>query len=116
MDEAVLVWNTRDPLGGRTLAEFEAELRRLLAGRVDAAYVFGSYGTSDFGRDSDVDLIIVAKTARPFVERPLAYSDVLDLVPDMDLLVYTPEEFEKLTVRPSAGFWTSVVASMRRLV
>lgn len=116
MAEPVIVWNTRDPLGGRGSEEFEAELRRLLAGRAIAAYTFGSYGTPEFGRDSDVDLIVVAQTERPFIERPLDYGDLLDLIPDMDLLVYTPEEFAQLTTEPSAGFWTSVVASLRRLL
>jgi NADPH-dependent 2,4-dienoyl-CoA reductase/sulfur reductase-like enzyme len=115
MAEGVIVWNSRDPLNGRSPEDFEAELRRLLAGRAIAAYLFGSYGTPEFGRDSDVDLIIVAETERPFVERPLDYSDLIGLVPDMDLLVYTPAEFAQLTTEPSPGFWTSVVASMRRI-
>ena len=80
-----------------------------------AAYVFGSYGTPEFGPDSDVDLILVARTEAPFVERALEYPELFDLVPDLDLLVYTPEEFEALTAEPSPGFWTSVVASLRRL-
>jgi len=116
MPESVIIWNTRDPLGGKTPAQFEAELRRLLSGRVEAAYIFGSYGTPDFGHDSDVDMFIVARTEKPFVERALDYSDVMDLVPAMDLLVYTSEEFEKLTTEPTVGFWQSAVASMRRVV
>jgi hypothetical protein len=35
---------------------------------------------------------------------------------DMDLLVYAPQEFEKLTGDPSPGFWVSAVASMRRIM
>ena len=50
------------------------------------------------------------------MERALDYSDVMDLVPAMDLLVYTPEEFEKLTSEPTVGFWQSAVASMRKVV
>jgi len=116
MAEPVIVWNTRDPLGGRSQAEFEAEARRILQDRVIAAYFFGSFGTEAFGRDSDVDMIIVAETDKSFVERALDFPELLDLVPDMDLLVYTPREFESLTTEPSAGFWTSVVASLRRFV
>ena len=115
MAEPVIIWNTRDPLLGRTPAEFEAELRARLAGRVEAAYIFGSYGTSEFGRDSDVDLMLVVRTDQPFLERSLDFSDICDLAASMDLLVYTPEEFERLTIEPSPGFWTSAVASMRRL-
>jgi len=57
-------WNTRDPLSGWSPEEYEAELRRILTGRVGAAYFFGSYGTRDFGRDSDVDLILVSDTTQ----------------------------------------------------
>lgn len=115
-DEPVIVWNMREPLGGRTPSEFEAELKRLLAGRVEAAYVFGSYGTPRFNRDSDIDLFLIARTEKSFLERALDFAAVWDLAPDMDLLVYTPEEFAELTREPTVGFWRSAVASMRRLL
>jgi predicted nucleotidyltransferase len=86
-----------------------------LAGRVKEAFFFGSYGTSDFGRDSDIDIVLVVETVKPFLERALAFGDIMDLVPGTDLLVYTPEEFSKLTSDPSPGFWTSAVASMKRI-
>jgi predicted nucleotidyltransferase len=116
MPDEVIIWNTRDPLGGKTPAAFEAEVKRLLGGRVDAAYVFGSYGTPEFGRDSDVDMMIVVRTETRFLDRAMEYPELIDLVPSMDLLVYTPEEFESLTREPSPGFWTSAVASMRRIL
>ncbi|MEI6874102.1 MAG: nucleotidyltransferase domain-containing protein [Spirochaetota bacterium] len=112
----VIVWNTRDPLGGMTREGFETELKRLLAGRVESAWIFGSYWEADFNRDSDVDVMLVAKTERPFIERALDYPDIKYLVPDMDLLVYTPMEFAKHTTDPSPGFWSGVVASMRRVM
>lgn len=115
-DETVIVWNTRDPLGGLTPAQFEAELQTRLVGRVEAAYLFGSYATPKFDRDSDVDLILVVRTAKPFLDRSLDFTDIQDLVPSMDLLVYTPEEFAALTSDPSPGFWTSAVASLRRVL
>jgi predicted nucleotidyltransferase len=116
MAEGVIVWNTRDPLYGRSPAQFEEEAKRILEGRAIAAYFFGSYGSLEFGRDSDVDLILVAKTEKPFLERALEYPELFDLVPDLDLLVYTPEEFAALTTEPSAGFWTSATASLRRFI
>lgn len=115
-DEPVIIWDTRDPLAGRSPEQFEREVGGLLKGRVEAAFFFGSYGTKDFGRDSDVDMLLVAQTDKPFLDRALDFADLMDLVPDMDVLVYTPLEFEKLTSDPSTGFWSSVVASMRRLV
>jgi predicted nucleotidyltransferase len=116
MPDEVIVWNTRDPLYGKTPEEFEAEIKRLLNNRVEAAYIFGSYGTPEFGCDSDIDMMIVAKTDTPFLERAFEYPELFRLVPDMDLLIYTPEEFDRLTREPSPGFWTSVVASLRRLI
>ncbi len=112
----ILVWNTRDPLRGLTPDQFEAALRKKLQGRVTQAWLFGSWGSQDFGRDSDVDLLLVVQTEKPFLERARDFFDVMDLALEMDLLVYTPEEFRSLTDPPSPGFWTSVVASMKRVV
>ncbi|MFH2114935.1 MAG: nucleotidyltransferase domain-containing protein [Spirochaetota bacterium] len=112
----ILVWNTRDPLRGLTPEHFELALREKLQGRVDQAWLFGSWGSKDFGRDSDVDLLLVVQTDKPFLERARDYFDVMDLALEMDLLVYTPEEFKSFTDEPSPGFWTSVVASMKRVV
>ena len=116
MPDEVIVWNTRDPLYGRTPAEFEEAVKSILDGRVEAAYIFGSYGTADFGRDSDIDMMLVVRTETKFLDRALEYPELFSLVPDLDLLVYTPEEFELLTREPSPGFWTSAVASLRRIV
>lgn len=115
-DEPIIIWNTRDPLGGKTRENFERELRENLAGRVREAWIFGSYCTDKFGRDSDVDLFLVVETDKQFLDRALDFSDILDLIPSMDLLVYTPHEFRELTGDPSPGFWSSAVASMRRIL
>jgi predicted nucleotidyltransferase len=111
----VIVRNVRDPLFGMSRESFEARLSVALAGRAIEARFFGSYGTAEFGPDSDVDLMIVARTNKSFIERAFDYEDLLDILPSMDILVYTPEEFLALTGDPSPGFWQSVVASMKRL-
>lgn len=111
----VIVRNDRDPLYGMSRSAFEAKLGSALAGRAVEAYFFGSYGTADFGPDSDVDLIIIARTNKSFIRRSFDYADLLDILPSMDILVYTPEEFADLTGDPSPGFWRSVVESLRRL-
>jgi len=116
VSEPIIIWNTRDPLGGKSKAAFEEALKKALEGRVDAAYIFGSYGTKAFNRDSDVDLFLVLRTEKSFLERGIDFYDVLDLAPSIDLLVYTPEEFERLTNDPSPGFWESAVATLRRIV
>jgi len=116
MSREVLSVSGRRPLRGRSLEEFIREVRQLLAGRIEAAYLFGSAGTPQFGRHSDIDLILVAETDTPFIERPLLFEELLDRFPSLDLLVYTPEEFAQLSTDPSPGFWRSVTNSMRRIV
>jgi predicted nucleotidyltransferase len=111
----IIVRNDRDPLFGMSKERFEARLRDALSARALEAYFFGSYDTEAFGPDSDIDLIIIARTDKAFVERSSGYADLLDIVPSMDILVYTPEEFHDLTEDPTPGFWQSAVASLRRL-
>lgn len=66
------------------------------------AIVFGSLARGEGSRRSDIDLIIVQKTKKPFLDR---YEDILyeitQAVPgrDVDLLIYTPEELVQLSHR-----------------
>ncbi len=70
--------------------------------QAERAILFGSYARGDADSLSDVDLIIVWRTALPFVERFRAFTDVLDAFPGADLLIYSPEEFAEL--RSTRGF------------
>jgi predicted nucleotidyltransferase len=112
--DSILVKNDRDPLAGLGRADFEARLRAALSGRVLEAWLFGSYVSGGFGPDSDVDLMLVRETDEPFVQRPFAFADLLDIGPRLDILVYTPGEFATLVSDPSPGFWKNVVRSLRR--
>ena len=115
-NEEILIANTRDPLYGRSRAEIERLFRERLTGRVSRAYFFGSFASGTMDRDSDIDIILVKETTEPFVERPAAFFDLLDIVPACDILVYTHAEFERLTGDPSAGFWQDVTATMKRFI
>ena len=70
--------------------------------RVLRAIVFGSLARGEGSRRSDVDLIIVQNTEKPFLDR---YEDILyeitQAVPgrDVDLLIYTPQELVQLSHR-----------------
>lgn len=68
------------------------------------AYLFGSVATGKAGAWSDLDVIIVAETAVPFIERPRSFWDLLDLGFAMDILVYTPAEFAEMRASKT-GFW-----------
>lgn len=97
--------------------ELVALLRDKLASHphVVAAYLFGSVASGKAGAWSDLDVIIVAETATPFIERPRAFWDLLDLGFAMDILVYTPAEFAE--VRASGtGFWKDFAEHHIKLV
>ena len=75
------------------------ELRRRIAPHVQHAarvIAFGSVARGDSDAWSDLDLLIVADTARPFFERHKDFSDLFSVWPRLDLLIYTPAEFEAL--------------------
>lgn len=112
----ILIRSRRDPLYGMTPEEVVQYLRTFLQGRVRAGYLFGSFARNEIHPDSDIDLILVAETDLPFLQRGLAFSDLRDRLPSLEILVYTPEEFTRLTTEPSPGFWTSVVNEMVRIL
>lgn len=75
------------------------ELRRRLAPHVARArkvIAFGSAARGDADAWSDLDLIIVAETTRPFFERFRDFVGLYDVWPRLDLLIYTPEEFTQM--------------------
>ena len=74
-------------------------------------YLFGSYSTSTFDDQSDLDLIVVAPSNDRPLERRLKLRRMLlkyDRRIGLDLLVYTPAEFKMLQEEPSS-FVSSVI-------
>ena len=51
---------------------------------------------SAFGDVGQDDLVIVADTQRPFLERHRDFAGLWDVWPRLDLLVYTPAELEQM--------------------
>lgn len=74
------------------------ELRPILQARkARAAYLIGSRARGTAHPTSDIDLIIVAESDRPVVERFKDYLAAIVASPvGVDLLVYTPEEFDRM--------------------
>lgn len=64
--------------------------------RARKAIVFGSVARGDADEWSDLDLVIVADTARPFLDRYRDFEGMYDVWRRLDLLVYTPAEFAEM--------------------
>lgn len=62
---------------------------------------FGSYARGDWGVGSDLDVVIIVRTApAPFYERA-AHWDTIGLPVPVDLLVYTVPEWANLAGQPT---------------
>jgi len=80
-------------------------------------YLFGSYSTSTFDDQSDLDLIVVAPSNDRPLERRLKLRRMLlkyDRRIGLDLLVYTPAEFNMLQEEPSS-FVSSVIRQGKKI-
>jgi predicted nucleotidyltransferase len=57
------------------------------------AIVFGSVARGEADEWSDLDLVIIADTERPFLERYRDFERLYDVWRRLYLLIYTPAEF-----------------------
>lgn len=94
-----------------TLAPTQSQTRRALLERELARWLpiliaqvqpekiilFGSYNTNQINEWSDLDLVVVEETDVPFLDRTRRLLSLLEPEVGVDLLVYTPAEFEHLT-------------------
>lgn len=104
-----------------TLSRRRADYARALAGKlkevvarlakipeVEQVILFGSYARGQRDLFTDLDLLVVMQSEEDFVQRTARlYQQVCGDV-DMDLLVYTPEEFER---QQQQGFVRRVLES-----
>lgn len=92
------------------------QLQLLLKDRVYMAFIFGSFNTDRFHGNSDLDLILICRAEEPFVERGRSFLDLFESGIAIDLLVYTPEEWEQIQREKPIGFWKSAFATMRQIL
>jgi len=79
----------------KKLKEFKKKIEKKYG--VDTLILFGSRATNKYGKESDVDLIIVGdfKGRNSLIRVPPLY-DYWDIDLPVDFLCYTPKEFEEL--------------------
>lgn len=73
-----------------------------LQNKVEKISIFGSYPRRRSDLFSDLDILILMKTDKPFLERLKEIYSLLALPVDADIFCYTPEEFDRLR---SKGFF-----------
>ena len=74
-------------------------------------YLFGSYATDSFDEQSDIDLLIIAPSHDRPLERRLKLRKMLaeyDRKFGLDLLIYTPDEFEMLAQENSSFICSAI--------
>lgn len=81
-------------------AEAERLTTLLVARGATLVVAFGSFARGSVGQVSDLDLIAVMPSDLPFIKRLLELYGEMAPTVGLDLLVYTPEEFEEMRVRP----------------
>ena len=78
-------------------------------GPVEKIILFGSAARGDTDEYSDLDLIVIKSTDKPFVQR---LAEVPLLPVHADVFVYTPEEFARMKEEENP-FMVSVLTSAR---
>ena len=58
--------------------------------------LFGSLAKDEIGPASDIDLLVVQETKKRFIERLVELYEFINPKYALDLLVYTPSEFEEM--------------------
>lgn len=86
----------------RRRALLEAEVKRYLTVlaeqyRPQKVLLFGSMAGGETGEWSDLDLVIIKETDRRFLDRTKEVMQLLRPRVGVDILVYTPAEFERLS-------------------
>lgn len=99
-------------------ALLERELKRWLPliahEQPDKIIVFGSYWTDQIGEWSYLDIVIIKKTRAPFLDRTRQVLELLKPQVGVDVLVYTPKEFEQL--RQERAFVRQEIVAKGRVV
>jgi len=87
----------------------EAVRRMTAVGNPQRIILFGSWARRAGRADSDLDLLVVEESDLPRYRRAARYLQALiGLFPDIDLVVWTPEEIEAWAQVPTAFITTAI--------
>jgi predicted nucleotidyltransferase len=75
---------------------------------VEKVILFGSYAAGRRDLFTDLDILVVMDTQENFVDRTAGLYRQISVDVDMDLLVYTPQEFER---KQRSGFMKHALAT-----
>jgi predicted nucleotidyltransferase len=103
--------NSKEAVEARKQAwvqRLQAELNRMLdllrqRADVEKVIVAGSMARGDAGVHSDLDVVVIQKTDKRFLDRLGDFYSYLCPTVETDILVYTPQEWEELAL--SRGFF-----------
>lgn len=92
-------------------------LRQLSAmPEVEKVFLFGSYAAGRRDLFTDLDLLVVMDTPKNFITRTTELYRKIQSGVDLDMLVYTPEEFEQQKNKPfiRKSLWSLGRTTLRR--
>lgn len=79
-----------------TQKQIQSVTRRIVQGyQPEKVILFGSYAWGKPSKDSDIDLLIIKKTKKKWLERNLEVRKIIDGELPVDILIRTPEEVRK---------------------
>jgi predicted nucleotidyltransferase len=99
MDNEILARKRREY---RKLLEYSAGqiVAKLYDLNVEKISLFGSYARGKSDLFTDLDVLVVMDTDKPFTERTTEMYSLLALPVDADILCYTPQEFRRMKETP----------------
>ena len=99
MDNEVLAGGRREY---RKLLDYSAGqiVTRLSGLNIRRISLFGSYARGRRDLFTDLDVLVIMDTDKPFPERTAEVYSLLALPVDADILCYTPQEFRRMKEAP----------------
>ena len=92
------------PLNEANIDLILQNIKEYISGKAVKVFIFGSVARKRFFPDSDIDILIVKETSEKFIRRAFEFESLFDFYPRLDILVYTPAEFE-IQIKKNTVFW-----------